>query len=56
MNIKKLATLDNLVKVGLGVLTVGSFLLSSKKESMDLEKLKGDVAKEVLAELSENSK
>lgn len=54
MNIKKYITVDNAVKVGLGLLTVGQFLLSGKKEAIDMANLKADVVKEVLDELAQN--
>ena len=54
MDIKKFITLENGVKVGAFVLSVGSLLLTNKKESMDMKKLKDDVTKDVLTQLSEN--
>ena len=54
MDIKKYITVENAVKVGLGILTVGQLLLSGKKESIDLANLKADVVKEVLDEVAKN--
>lgn len=54
MNIKKYITVENGVKVALGIVTVGQFLLSGKKDAIDLKNLKADVVKEVMDELAKN--
>lgn len=56
MDIKKFITLENGVKIGLGLLSVGSLLLSSKKEKIDMQNLKADVVDDVLAKLQDQNK
>lgn len=51
---KKKLSSDLLVTIGLGVLTVGQFILSSKKQKHDLQDVKNEVLKDVMDQLSKD--
>lgn len=56
MDIKKFMTLENAVKGGLALFAVGSFLLSNKKEKLDMQNLQANVVEDVLARINNQNK
>lgn len=56
MDVKKIITPDNLVKVGVAFLGIASFALNSWKEKIDMKNLQAKVVDDVLANLKDQNK